>query len=121
MSYIDQGDVTPVPSVLPSATAVKIESSIKKPANQRTSSVGEGSLGQQPTRYANTTIDTNVVDKDLWFSLQERITYEMLVCRKLCYSQSSARKCISQWSSVIFSKSQGPFSILAEFDRSCRW
>ena len=26
----------------------------------------------------------------------------MLVCRKLCYSQSSARKCISQWSSVIF-------------------
>ena len=61
MSYIDQGDVTPVPSVLPSATAVKIESSIKKPANQKTSSVGEGSLGQQPTRYANTTIDTNVV------------------------------------------------------------
>ena len=25
MSYIDQGDVTPVPSVLPSAIAVKIE------------------------------------------------------------------------------------------------
>ena len=67
----------------------------------------KGSLGQQPTRYANTTIDSNVVEKDLWFSLRERITCEMLVCRKLCYSQSLARKCIGQWSSIIFCKSQG--------------
>ena len=74
-----QGGVTPVPSVLTSATAISQESSIKKPANQRTSSVGEGSLGQQQTHYANTTIDTNVLDEVLRFSLQERITCKMLV------------------------------------------
>ena len=50
------------------------ESSIKKPASQRTSSVGESSLGQQPTCCANTKINTNVVNKVIWFSLWERIT-----------------------------------------------
>ena len=55
------------------------ESSIKKPASQRTSSVGEGSLGQQPTRYANTTINTNVVDEVLRFSLRKRMTCEIFV------------------------------------------
>ena len=39
------------------------ESNIKKPASQRTSSVGEGSFSQQPMCYANTTINTNVVDE----------------------------------------------------------
>ena len=47
------------------------------PASQKTSSVGEDSLGQHSTHYANTTIDTNVVDEVLWFSLWERITCEI--------------------------------------------
>ena len=67
-------------------------------------------LGQQPMCYASTATDTNVVDEDLRFSLWGRITCKMLVCRKLCYSQSSAE---NLWvkGQVSFSakvKGQGP-------------
>ena len=70
------------------------ESNIKKPASQRISSVGEGSLGQQPTRYANTTIDTNVVDEE-------------------CIGKGQ-----TSFSAKV--KGQGPFFILTEFDRGRR-
>ena len=43
------------------------ELSIKKPASQRTSSVGEG---QQPMLHVKTTIDTYVVDGVLRISLR---------------------------------------------------
>ena len=72
------------------------------PASQRTSSVGEGSLGQQPTHYANTTIDTNVVDEVLWFSLRH---VRNISHRELYYSPSLDEKCNDQRSRVIFSES----------------
>ena len=53
--------------------------SIKNPASQRSSSVGESSLGEQPTRYGNTTIDINVLDEVLRFSLRKMITCEMFL------------------------------------------
>ena len=91
------------------------ESSIKKPASQRTSSVDEGFLGQWPTCYANITINTNIVDENLWYSLRERITCRKLVCRKLCYSQIKV-KLKNLWvkGQVLFSaivNGQGSFSI----------
>ena len=68
-----------VPSILPSVTVVKSKSRVK---HKKPSSVGEGSLGQQPTHYENTTINTNVVHKVLRFSLQERIMCKILSHRK---------------------------------------
>ena len=50
--------------------------------------------------FANTTIDTNVVDEVLRFSLRERITCEILVVGNC---QSLDEKCSGQRSSVIFS------------------
>ena len=52
------------------------ESSIRKASKSKDK---QCSLGQQPTRYAKTTIDTNIVDEVLWFSLRERITCKILV------------------------------------------
>ena len=48
----------------------------KKPASQRTSSVGEDSLGQQPTRYANITIDTK------WWTKFYSLVYGKGSCAK---------------------------------------
>ena len=94
------------------ATAVKIK--VKKPASQRTSSVSES---EQPTCYANTTINTNVVDEVLWFSLWKMIMCKMLVGRKLCYSQSLAGNVAVKRSSIIF---QRKWAIL-HLDRVLPW
>ena len=82
------------------------ESSIKNPASQRSSSVGESSLGEQPTRYGNTTIDINVVDEVLRFSLRKTITCKMFLVGNLCYSKSLAENVAVKRSSVIFRESQ---------------
>ena len=111
-----QGGVTPIASVLPSATTVKIEvksQAYRKPTNQWTSSVGEGCLDQQPMRYANTTIDTNIVNKNLRFSLRERVTCKIFICRKLFYSQISVENLSvkGQASFSVIVKGQASFSV----------